>query len=33
MGYGRAALLNLIPGFGLGYLVAGRQRGSTISLT
>ncbi len=33
MGYGRAALLNLIPGFGLGYLVVGRQRGFIISLT
>ncbi len=33
MGYGRAALLNLIPGFGLGYLAVGRQRGFIISLT
>ena len=33
MGYGRAALLNLIPGFGLGYLVVGRQGGFIISLT
>ena len=28
----RAALLNLIPGFGLGYLALGRRRGFIISL-
>jgi len=27
MGYGRAALLNLIPGFGLGYLAPGDSEG------
>ena len=28
----RTALLNLIPGFGLGYLALGRRRGFIISL-
>ena len=32
MGYLGAALLNLIPGFGLGYFVVGRQRGFIISI-